>query len=387
MNRDIKNILYINSSSCIYGAETRLLDIIKHLDSSKFRPFVLLPDSGIFEQRLKQLGVITLHLQYKFKISKSNPFWFFLLTRDFIRLVNRHKIKLIHINLHMQSSNFWLAFMILRIPVIVHLRSHFWIHVFEKFVMCRASKVICISRAVERAFLKKRRSSFFMFNRRNLTKIIYDGIDVKHFFPKPREGKIRKGLNIDSEDFLVGLIGALDRVKGQDVLIQAAEIIAQKYPNTKFVIIGDVYANSPTKIKYRTKIVNLIKDLGLAGKVIMTGFRSDIDIFMNEIDLLVQPSQREALGTSMVEAMLCGRPVIGTDVDGIPEVIGENEAGMLLNPRTPEALAEAIMFFIENPNERIKRGLKARERAIKMFNVCENIKQIESVYNEAMKQS
>ncbi len=382
-----KNILYLNSSPVIYGAETRLLDIIERLDKNRFCAFVLTPCTGPLSKRLKELGITTLHLEYNFKITKWPISRFLHLTRDFIRLARKNKIDIIHVNLHFRMSNFWLAFLILGKPVVVHLRSHFWIEIFEKFVICRAFKVICISKAIENSFLKKRRSSFFMFQRSSRTEIIYDGIDVKRFSPKLTEGKIRRELNIDANDFLVGLIGAVDSVKGQDILVKAANIIIKKYPNTKFVMVGATYGSGSWTNEYHAEVVNLINNLNLENKVILTGFRNDIDIFMNEIDLLVQPSKREALGTSMVEAMSCGKPVIGTLIDGIPEVIGNNEGGTLLDPLTPEELAKDITFYIENPEEGRKRGAQGRERVLKMFDIYKNIERIEEIYEQALNNS
>jgi len=379
-----RNILYINSSAVMYGAETRLLDITQNLDRNKFRPFVLLPTSGPFEVRLKALGVTTQCLDFIFTITKSPIFRFLRLTRDFVRLARQHNIDIIHCNMHFKASNFWLAFLILRKPVIIHIRSHYYIHVFEKFMMCRVSKVICISEAVKRAFLQRRRSSYLMFHRYNQAEIVYDGIDTNKFCPKDTGGIIRKELGINPSDFLVALIGAIDRVKGQDTLIKAADIVVRKHPQAKFVIVGDIYADSPRKNKYRLDVIQLIKDLNLEKQVILTGFRNDIDIFMNEIDLLAQPSEREALGTSMVEAMACGKPVIGTNVDGVPEVVGDNEAGILLNPRTPEELAKDIIFFIENRQETEKRGRQGRERALRMFDVQKNIKLIQEIYSQTL---
>jgi glycosyltransferase involved in cell wall biosynthesis len=384
MNNNLKNVLYIHPNPVLFGAETRLLDIISNLDRNQFRSFVLLPHTGPLEDRLKELGVDVINLDYKFQIMRSPILRFLKLTRDFIHLVRQYNIDIIHVNLYPKASNFWLAFLILRKPVIVHLRNHYWIDIFEKFVICRAFKTICVSNAAKQGFLKKRRSSFIMFQRPTNSEVIYDGIDVEKFSPMAKEGKIRKELNISPEDFLVGLIGAVDRIKGQDVLIKAANIVVQKHPDTKFVIVGDFYMNNPRNREYRSNLAVLIKDFKLEDKIIFTGFRNDIDLFMNEIDLLVQPSQRESLGTSMIEAMSCAKPVIGTDIDGVPEVIGNNEGGLLLNPRTPEALAEAINFFIEHPDEARKRGLQGRQRAIGLFNVYENIKRIQEIYEEAL---
>jgi glycosyltransferase involved in cell wall biosynthesis len=386
MAQDVKNILFINPLPVLYGAEMRLLDIIQNLDKSKFRPFVLLPRSGPFKDRLKELGIPVVMLDYNFKITRNPASRFFQLTKDFVHLARQHQIHLIHVNLHFRMSNLWLAFLMLRKPVIVQLRSHYWFEIFEKFVICRTTKAICISQAVERAFLKQRPSSVIMHHRSGHTQVVYDGIDVNHFCPKQTGGSVRQGLNVDQNNFLVALIGAIDPIKGQDVFVRAAKIVLQKYPQTKFIMAGALYDSKAQDTPYRSELLKYIKENNLNDNVILTGFRKDVDALMNAINLLVQPSQREALGTSMIEAMSCGKPVIGTKIDGIPEVIGENEAGILLNPRTPEVLAEAIIFFIEHPDEAVRRGLKGRERVLAKFNVFQNVKHLEGIYLEALKQ-
>jgi glycosyltransferase involved in cell wall biosynthesis/GT2 family glycosyltransferase len=380
----IRNILYVNSSSVLYGAETRLMDIIRHLDRERFRPVVLLPQAGPLLDRLNDLGVATLIFDYKPKMNLFSIKSFLRLTRDFVQLIRQQEIDLLHFNMHFKIGNLWLALLMAGKPVVVHLRTHYWIGVLEKFIICRVFKAICVSKEVERAFLAKRRSSFIMGHRPAQTQVVYDGVDLELFSPKATSGEIRKEFNVSSKDYLVALIGAVDQVKGQDILVKAAGIVAKKHPQVKIIIVGDIYGGTPSKNKYRADLLDLIKDLHMESQVIMTGFRQDIGRFMNEIDLLVQPSEREALGTSMVEAMACGKPVIGTNVDGIPEVIGDNEAGILLEPRSPEALAKAINYFIENPQEAHTRGIKGRERAAKMFDVRENIKLLQYIYNEAL---
>lgn len=387
-NKKIKNVLYLNSSSVIYGAETRLIDIIRNLDKNKFMPFVLLPHPGPLDGRLREMGVMIMHLEYGYPLSplnKENIKRFIKLNRDFVRLVRWHDIDIIHANLHINMSKFWLGLLILRLPLIVHMRSHFWLRAYEKFIICRAFKAIFISKFVDNQFFKKSSYSFLMFAQKNRTEILHDGIDVNRFSPRKPEGYIRKELNINPDDYLIGIIGAVDKVKGQDLLIQAANIVIPKHPHVKIVIVGDLYHAGKSNLEYRDNLLKMIKDFNLTNHVIFTGFRGDIEVFMTEIDLLVQPSEREALGTSMVEAMSCGKPVIGTDVDGIPEVIGKNESGILLNPRTPEAFAKAINFFIENPEEAKKKGLQGRERVLKLFNASKNIKHIQHIYDEAMK--
>ena len=114
-SKKIRNILYVNSGSVVYGAETRLLDILRNLDRSKFQPFVLLPHPGPLDERLKELGVVVEHLEYGFPLEQFNKetiMRVLRLNRDFLHIARRNEIDLIHFNLHFHLSKFWLAFLI-----------------------------------------------------------------------------------------------------------------------------------------------------------------------------------------------------------------------------------------------------------------------------------
>ena len=382
------NILYINDNSALFGAERCLINIIENLDRTKFAPFVLLPNEGLLEKKLKEMRIEPAILNFRFKATKTNPIIFINLITGFIRLVKEKKIDLIHINLYHHSANFWLAFSLLKLPIIIHVRGKEWIDFFQKLVMFRyAKKILFISEYAKEEFFKKRRSDFLFKINKNRLDVIYDGIDVNRFTPKDDSRYLREEFKVKNDETLIGLIGAINSNKGQDILIEAAKDVLKKYPKVKFLIVGDPYLNEPERLAYKSEIINRIATYGLKDNVLVSGFRDDIPEVMNAIDILVQPSKYEGLGISMIEAMACKKPVIGTNVGGIPEVICDNKAGILLKERTPRELAEAIIFLLAHPEDAMKKGTNGRQIAVDKFNIERNIKRIEEIYFEEIAKS
>lgn len=364
----------------MFGAERRLLDIIGNLDKKRFEPVVLLPDKGPLGEKFTQMGVKNLILDFKFKVLFRNIGRFFALNRSFLEVLREYRIDVIHVNLHYLISNLWLAFVISRKPVIIHLRAHAWLDVFEKFVISRCHRILCVSEYVKQSFFLKRRSDFMVTMNKNKLEVLYDGIDVDKFRENPELNRFRKEVLATDRQKIVGLVGAIDQIKGQDIFIHAARRICDAYPETKFVIVGDLYLMSKTKKAFKEKLPHLIRRLHLEKNVFIFGFRENVPEIMNSLDILVQPSSHEALGTSLVEAMACRKPVIGTQVDGIPEVIGNEGAGILMESRTPQALAEAILFYFENPKKARQAGELARKRVEERFDMRKNVRVLENIY-------
>lgn len=379
------NILYISTTDNVhsFGAEQRLLDILQRLDKNRFRPVILLPRKGVFYQELEEIGLRAEVHDFRFRITQSNPIKFIKLMRYLWRLLKDKKIDLAHFNMHYYIANFWLPMALLRIPVIVHYRSYSWIDIAEKFLMARCHKLICVSHAVKQAFLQKRRSDIFIrFNEENV-KVIYDGVDSQRA-SQSNNHILRKEFDIRDNEKIIALIGALDPIKGQDMAIEAFRLLLKLRSDVRLLIIGDVYFVKPLKLDYINRLKRLIEQHCLQDKVILTGYRDDVPEIIQDIDILIQPSSAEGLGTSMIESMSLGKPVIGTNVGGIPEVIGDNEAGILVQKRTPQAFADAICHLLNNPDEMQQKGLAGRERVLKYFDVHKNIKQIEDVYDEVL---
>lgn len=145
--------------------------------------------------------------------------------------------------------------------------------------------------------------------------------------------------------YLVGNVGRLTEQKGMRYFIEALPyILKQKGKKIKFIIIGDGEEKEALK--------KLVKELQLENDVILLGYRSDVQNIMSQLDLLVLSSLWEGLPLTPIEAFSVGKTIVATAVDGTVEIVKDNENGYLIQPKTPQQIADAVIKLYENPETR-----------------------------------
>jgi glycosyltransferase involved in cell wall biosynthesis len=187
---------------------------------------------------------------------------------------------------------------------------------------------------------------------------------ISDIFNAHVSNSLRRALNPSGP--IVLTVCRITTQKGLQYLVQAASEVVEKIPNVKFVIRA--YGSEP---EYRQYILNLIAERKLSGSFkIIEEFSAydEIPKYMAASDVFVLPSIWEGLGVVILEAMACGLPVIATNVGGIPDIVINNENGLLVEPRDPQGLASAITRVLSDKNERqnLSNGaLACTQRAIK----------------------
>jgi glycosyltransferase involved in cell wall biosynthesis len=186
--------------------------------------------------------------------------------------------------------------------------------------------------------------------------IIPSGIDYKfelRVSRKLRDSELKEKLGISKNSIVIGTVARLEPIKGIRYLVDAAKIIlslpsSYLLPSIYFLIVGD---GSERKF-----LEEKVKKLGIKDKF----------IFMSIMDIYVQPSVNEGMGKTIVLAELLGKPVVATNVQGIPSVVIDNETGILVPPRDSQKLAEAIVKLINDENLRTKMGENAKKWVYKI---------------------
>jgi glycosyltransferase involved in cell wall biosynthesis len=187
---------------------------------------------------------------------------------------------------------------------------------------------------------------------------------------------LRNRLGIGSDQHIVSIIGRLTSQKGHRYFLESAKRTLQVFPETRFLIVGD----GPL----REDLEGLSLSLGIAQAVRFLGYRQDIATFMSMSDVIAMPSLREGLPYVLLEALALARPVVGTQVGGIPEVVRHGETGLLVPPEDSEGLAEAIIQLLRNPEEAAGLGERGRELVSREFNVEAMVRKIAAVYAEVL---
>ncbi len=207
--------------------------------------------------------------------------------------------------------------------------------------------------------------------------IIPNGVDTKRFNPNIDGSILRKKLNI--EDKFVVFTAKYHRPPyGIEYLISSIPIVLKKRKDVIFVIGGD----GPLRPCFE----RLVLKLGVKNNVIFTGMisREYMPYYYAMSDVVVIPSLQEAWGLIVTEAMATGKPVIGTKVGGIVDQIIDGYNGFLVPPRDPKAIADKILWFIENPKEVKRMGLNARRFVEKNFDIKRRIDNIIKLYKKLL---
>jgi glycosyltransferase involved in cell wall biosynthesis len=177
--------------------------------------------------------------------------------------------------------------------------------------------------------------------------VIGSAVDLEKFKPPRDRAKFRREIGVDDDTALIGNVGMIRPDKGQLVLVEAAPLVLQKRPDVRFVIVGQ----GTGILKRGINVRNAIDQAGLADRIIMAGYRWDTPDVYAACDMIVIASLRtEASPIVLREAFASGRPVIATKVGDIPEILRDRENGLLIEPGDTQALANAIMEFITDPN-------------------------------------
>jgi glycosyltransferase involved in cell wall biosynthesis len=226
-------------------------------------------------------------------------------------------------------------------------------HAFSRWKYRQVDLFICASEAIRQIVLRHG-----VEPERVVT--VHEGIDVGHVDAAPR-ADLHAQLWLPHRAPVVGNIGALVGHKGQRHLIDAAALVMREVPDARFVIAGEG--------ELRGQLEAQVHHLGLEKHVLLTGFRPDVLSLLKGFDVFVMSSTTEGLGTSILDAMACHRPVAGTAVGGIPEVVADGVTGLLVPPANPAAMAAAIVKLLKDAGLRQKMGEAGRKRVEREFTV------------------
>ena len=200
--------------------------------------------------------------------------------------------------------------------------------------------------------------------------VIYNGIDLTK---KPGFADYHARAN--ENDFVIGAVGRLEKEKGVEHLIQAMKTVKEHIPLARLVIVGD----GPE----RKNLTWLTRELNLEHTVQFVGFQRNILKWMSGFDLLVLPSaKRESFGLVLIEAMSVLRPVIGTNIGGIPEIIEDKKDGLLVEPGKASALAEAIIYIFNHPEKAFQMIQKARKKVEEKFGLARMLSSVVSFFEK-----
>ncbi|MBM3210813.1 glycosyltransferase family 4 protein [Candidatus Poribacteria bacterium] len=385
-SNSIKNILYLHANNTdIGGADFCLFKLASSLDRNKFRPFVALSLPTSIIKLYERAGIPTKIIKMKRLKRTENPFYiisyfavFFLTVFRIYKFIKKENIELVHSN-DFQDIYGALASRLAGALSIQHIRL---IMVSPKllrimltmFIGIMNNRIITVSDGVARSMFSRNGK----FHKKVVT--CYDWLDmdaVEH----ARVGKdIRREFNIPENAPLIGVVGRLEHWKGQHVIIKASPLVVEQFPEARFMIIGGI-VEGRNRERYSEELKKLASEMGTLDRIIFTGHRNDIANVMSSLDIFVHTSVLpDPLPGVVMEAMLCARPVIGSNAGGVPEEIENGATGLLYAPGDHVEMAEAILYLLKNPAIAREMGQAGKMRAIAVFSKETLMKKMEEIY-------
>jgi glycosyltransferase involved in cell wall biosynthesis len=242
---------------------------------------------------------------------------------------------------------------------------------------CLADHVACISRFVLETLppqVQQRAS------------VVYNGVDTGRIAGGQQHGVLRRRIGVPEGTPLVGLVGAIMERKGHEYFIRAAARVVQRSPDVRFVIVGT--ENEACRLRYglEARYRRLAGELGLARSVIFAGHIPDASLLMADCDIICMPTipmgrdSGEGFGLVMAEAMAAGVPVVATACGAALEIIEPRATGLLVPPRDSDALADAILFLLEDKERRRVFAQAAHRRIEEHFDIRHAARTLEDVY-------
>jgi glycosyltransferase involved in cell wall biosynthesis len=291
-----------------------------------------------------------------------------------LQAFRRHRAQLLHS--HLSTASWWCGWMeqLGGPPSIGH------VHGFTSAIWHgRQSHLIACSNAVKHDMIAKGIPAH------QLTVMHYP-VDPEDITPTRSRAAVRTELGAAAETPIVGTFAHLSPKKGHRELVRAAAIVLGRIPTTQFWCFGD----GPLRLELEQSA----RELGIADRFKLFGFRRDVPDLMQAIDIMCLPSRREPFGLVYVEAALAKKPVIGCSAGGAPEIIVHNETGLLIaapkgrmtdQPGSNiDDLAEAITALLDNRDRAAEMGRRARQMALDRFNWPQYLTRLSELYDRVL---
>lgn len=365
-NRKLK-ICHIITRMILGGAqENTLLTVIGHIEKGHDVVLVTGPSPGPEGELLKKRKhpdfeiIINSHL-----IRELNPFhdiaaYFslksFLKSRGF-DVVHTHSSKAGIIGRAAAKSA--------GVPFIVHtvhgqpfhqyegLCRNFFYRTAERWAAKRCNKIFAVSQAMIDQSVKAGIAD------RSKYKLVYSGMELESFLNEQPDYQFRERLGIPEKATVIGTIARLFPLKGYEYLVPAAEKITEKHPEVCFLVVGDGILKEELLQQILERRLNFV----FAGLIPP----DEIPRYTNIMDILVHLSLREGLPRAVVQALASGKPAVGFNLDGTPEVIINEKTGYLVEPKDVDGVADAVIRLLENREKAKKMGEDGRRLVSEKF--------------------
>jgi len=367
-------ILYVIDGIEFGGGERVFTQIINGLPLDQYESFLASGSQDSFYQAISQTPVQRYPVDFS---NRFNPAIMFRL----IKIIKDHKIDIVHgqgaraeFFARLASGLFCRSRYVSTIAMPVEgydvgPMKMLLYRAFDRFSERFVDRFLVVSSVLEQAMIQGHG-----IPREKVVKI-YNGIETDYYKPHDQEEgrrRVRQEYSVNDSEVLIGSLGRLVWQKGFEYFIHAMPILIRDLPEAKFLIVGE----GPL----RQELEGQTRSLGIQDRLVFTGHRNDIRDMMAAMDIIVIPSLLEGFPMITLEAMAMEKPIVTTSIDGIMEQIRDGMEGLLIAPKSPPALAQAVKRLVDDPDYARSLGINARAKVVRDFSVHKMIAETIRVY-------
>lgn len=383
---DKTTVVHIITKLELGGAQQNTLFTVANLERSKYEPVLISGTEGILVEDAKKLKDVKVYLITEL-VREIRPFKDVISFLKIRRILKELKKPRSNIIVHTHSSKAgilgrWAA-RVAGINLIIHSVHGFsfndyqpsFLRAFYIFIERVTSLVTTRFIAVSKANIEKGIAEGIFSKDKAV--LIRSGIDIREFQEvKGDRMKKKEELGADARCPLVAMIACFKTQKSPLDFVKIARIVSDNISEIRFLLVGDGVL--------RSEIEELIKKLGMDGKILLLGWRNDIPEILSCVDVLVLTSLWEGLPRVFPQAMASGVPVVATEVDGAPEAIKNGINGYLLPPKDINAMAEKVIYLIRHPEKAQEMGEKGKD-LVEEFDIWKMLAQQEELCASLLK--
>jgi len=383
------NILYLHAGAEMYGADKVLLDLIRNLDKTKYKAYVVLPEEGVLAEAFRKENIDVTVMDYPIMRRKYfNPkgiiqYGAGLLkyAKMLTKFAKERNINLVHTNTaavlegamvsrQMRIPQLWSIHEIIVSPKIMYKVT--------SWLIAKYSNITITDSGAVKSHLEA--SGYF---KEGAVKVIYNGVDSKRFSPDTDCDYLYDEWKIPRDAKVVGMMGRVNSWKGQHDFLKAANLLMERHPDVYTVFIGSAFAGEEWREK---ELSEAIAQSPYKDRIVNIGYRTDSEAIYKLYDIFVLPSTNpDPLPTVVLEAMATGKPVIGYRHGGVCEMVKDKYNGLLAEIRNPEDLADKIDKLLKDDSLRIQMGQNSRERLLECFSIEAYIQNYSEEYDRLTK--
>ncbi|GMA61177.1 glycosyltransferase family 4 protein [Alicyclobacillus fastidiosus] len=369
-------VVYYNHSGDVSGAEISLLLTISQIKDIET---ILVAPEGELLERARSAGIRVSPIRsFRARMTK-NPIHVLLgicgtvlAGMEFRRTLKILRPDIIHANSIRAGLISIVAVAGRRMTLVWHIRDtlpHNAIgRAIRKVAAIRVDEVFTISKAIRNNFASTKQLG-------GKATIVYNGIDTSD----TKWSSIRPQFDIQEDAFIVGVVGQIAPWKRQHDALLAFSQFASERQGSELWIVGEPKFRQEN-VDYETRLKKWAVELGVQESVRFLGFREDIMNIMRTIDVLLIPSENEPFGRVVIEAMLAGKPVIGTNEGGIPEIVVHGVTGFLTDVGDTDSMSKYLRQMSDDAGLRERLGAQGRRRSIEQFSIQSTAQTIQRSY-------